>query len=476
MFFNRIKFVTILILLCFSSFTHAQLNEAWQLLRTDNRSTNNYPGIIRILVNEGLYFTSVPYIKEYLTRNQGRASQELDLLIDKVISVVGVRQFEVMPEQFLTRSSAPTISYILAKKYFRAGQYNKALESLNKTIPSSHPVKPHALFLEGSIASITGRHAQAIQAYRECITRSRRALSSASEYHRQRQLSINRDNCIVGIPRTHFAAGNYNEATMSYLDLDKSSYIWPEILFEEAWSSFYQRDYNRTLGKLVTYKAPILDFIFNPEIEVLNALTYMELCLWNDTQKVVDDFYTEYEKQVVHAQRFLDEHGKDYKYFYLLAKSVLDGRERGGQMLNQMLRFIVRDAAFVEIYESFQNGRSELEKIQNHSNERFRQILGVNLRDSLLLQRDLIGAYVRANLEMYTQQVQTALVDMSYIKLEVLSRRRTELYNLEPVQERTRGDIANVKRSDKQYFWTFNGEFWADELGDYVFSLQSECR
>ena len=32
-----------------------------------------------------------------------------------------------------------------------------------------------------------------------------------------------------------------------------------------------------------------------------------------------------------------------------------------------------------------------------------------------------------------------------------------------------------VERNEKQYFWDFNGEFWADELGDYVFALKSEC-
>ncbi len=459
-----------------STQAHAQLDRAWELLRTDNRTTQNYPGIIEILVKQKLYFTAVPYIKEYLTRNEGRTDQNLDLLIDKVVSVVGVRQFEVMPERFLERSAAPTLQYVLAKKYFRAQQYDRARQALNRTIPSTHPVKPFALLLEGSIASIQGRYGNAIQAYRECIARSTREISRSNEYHRQRQLHINRDNCIVGIPRAHFGAGNYSQATQAYLDLNKSSYIWPEILFEEAWSSFYERDYNRTLGKLVTYKAPILDFIFNPEIEVLNALTYLEMCLWGDAQKVADDFYDDYERETEQIQRFLNEHGRDYKYFYLLSQSVLEGRQRGGQVLNRMLRTIVRDPAFVELYESFQAGRSELEQIQNIRNERFRQILGINLRDALLLQRDLIGAYVRANLDMYTQQAKKALVDMSYIKLEVLSRRRAELYDFSITEERSRGDISNVRRSSKQYFWTFNGEFWADELGDYVFSLQSECR
>ena len=31
-------------------------------------------------------------------------------------------------------------------------------------------------------------------------------------------------------------------------------------------------------------------------------------------------------------------------------------------------------------------------------------------------------------------------------------------------------------RRDDQYYWSFNGEFWNDELGDYVFGLESQCK
>ena len=63
---------------------------------------------------------------------------------------------------------------------------------------------------------------------------------------------------------------------------------------------------------------------------------------------------------------------------------------------------------------------------------------------------------------------------MSYIKLEVLAQRKSKLYNFDD-KKKKRGDIKYIERNDKQYFWNFNGEFWADELGDYVFALGSEC-
>ena len=68
-----------------------------------------------------------------------------------------------------------------------------------------------------------------------------------------------------------------------------------------------------------------------------------------------------------------------------------------------------------------------------------------------------------------------AFTQMSHIKLEVLKRNKAVLY-LKQSDQRKRGDIRYLGRNEKQYFWGFNGEFWADELGDYVFALPRKCR
>ena len=142
-----------------------------------------------------------------------------------------------------------------------------------------HPVKPFALLLEASTYAVTKQEMRASATFRECIDVADSQIKKIENKDRLRQLKITKDYCVVGVSRVEFASQKYEQANLSYLDLPKSSYIWPEILFEEAWNSFYLKDYNRTLGKLVTYKAPVFSYIFNPESDVLKALTYMELCL-----------------------------------------------------------------------------------------------------------------------------------------------------------------------------------------------------
>ena len=455
----------------------AQVEEAYKVLRSNRGSIESYPVVAQKLINVGLYFTATAYLKEYLFRTSGTKARKIDALIDEVITHIGVKQFDVMPLSILKKSQAPMVRYILAKKYFRLGEYQQVLKALNGTIPARHSAKPFALLLEGSTFAVLGKNKSAKAAFRRCIEVSNDAMSTTDNLNRLRQLSINKDYCIVGIPRSDFAAKNYVDANSMYLDLPKESYIWPEVLFEEAWNSFYLRDYNRTLGKLVTYKAPMIDYIFNPEIDVLESMTYMELCLFDDARDVVDKFYKKYHQDSLSVKKLIGKYGKNYKYYYLMSKSKKRGKASGNYLLNKYLTYLLRDAAYVELLDSFNKGRHEIKLIKSMRDRKLRKIFLSNLKQSLILQRDLIGAYVRKTIIQFTSELEKSFEGMSYIKLEILARKKDSIYNTKRSYGfRSRGDIKNLKRTDKQYFWSFNGEFWADELGDYVFSLKSECR
>lgn len=466
----------LIFLLTFGMNSNASVQGARKIYQTSDKS--RYPQMVAELVQDKMYFSAIPFIKEYLSSTTKVNDSAVDKVLDDLITNVGVKQFEVLPINILEKSNAPTIRYILAKKSFREGKHDQALKYLSREIEDWHPVKPFALLLEASTYAVSKREQKAVAIFNECARIAEKHIGKESNKDRLRQLKITRDYCVVGTSRSQFALQQFELANSSYLDLAKSSYIWPEILFEEAWNSFYLKDYNRTLGKLVTYKAPVFNYMFNPEIEVLKALSYMEMCLWDDSKKTVEDFYTNYEQDNAAYKKFIDSLGKDYRQFYLLVQEKNEGKHNDNKLLSTALASIGRDPAYLELYSSFNSGRDEIERLKSLPNDALKAALNENLREALSLQRNLIGSYIRGQLQLYAAQMVRAFEDMSYIKLEILSKRKTELYDDVTTRstDRARGDVAHLRRTDKQYFWTFNGEFWADELGDYVFSLKSECK
>jgi tetratricopeptide (TPR) repeat protein len=472
---KKIVYVLMLTLFMLVTTASGSIDSASRIFKVNRWKIDSYPEIIENLVSSRYYFSAVPFLKEYLIRGSVKSSKQIDRLLDEVVRAVGIMQFEVMPSSSLRNSRSPMAKYIVAKKMFRRGKYKEALSIIRRTIPMSHPVKPYALHLQGTIYALLKDYSNAKFSYEECVERSEDALSSVKYLREKRQLEMNRDYCTVGIARNLFTKGKYGEAEQAYLDIEKSSLVWPEILFDEAWTSFYLQKYNRTLGKLVTYKSPFFSHIFNPEIEVLEAMTYLHMCLWGDARHSVDEFYKKYENQSKRIKSFLRRKGKNYKGFFELARISMKKNVGGNSLLNKMLKNLTYDPAYIELTDIYERGLREIQYVKKLRRGRFKNVLLSNLKDVLFLQRDLIGAYIRKGLRVLHYKVDQTFEHMSYIKLEVIRHKKEQIYSDIKNSDRERGDVNYLKRSSKQYFWTFNGEFWADELGDYVFALRSEC-
>jgi hypothetical protein len=286
---------------------------------------------------------------------------------------------------------------------------------------------------------------------------------------------MNKDYCIAGIARASFAAKKYLDSDLQYLDIPKSSFVWPEILFEEAWNSYYLKNYNRTLGKLVSYKAPVFDFIFNPEIEVLKAQSYMKMCLYDDVKKTVDEFYAQLMNPAKELRSKVISSGKSYEIYLKLIEDYEHQGFHSNPLLSVILRTIKKDPNYIELREDLNSAMSELQNARNEQNSSLRTLKIKNVKEVVSTYLNLIGGLVRGKLVSKYAEVYRAFQTMSYLKLEVLSLRKQKLYSTDKVETKKRGDVEYIEKNDKQYFWTFNTEFWADELGDYVFALRSEC-
>lgn len=435
-----------------------------------------YDKLVRALLDDGYYFAAIPFAKEFLssTRNN-KVTTEFDSRLETLISEVGIKQFETLPDSILRRSDTPVIRYIRAKKLFRRGQYRKAL-AMVKGVSSSHSIAPFFYMLEGSIHSLLKNYGEALSRYEECERSADNKITSSKTFIRGKQYEMTRDYCTLGRARSLYALKNFEESSSVYLDIPKSSFVWPEILFEEAWVSYRNRNYNRALGKLVTYNAPLFENFFIPEIDVLRSLSYLGLCLYGDSKKTVDAFYQKYFEPAKKLNAFLKRKGKDYKFYYQVSKQVRKRDVEGGALFNRLLKSVVNEPGYQELQHTMSIGVSEFNRLKKAANSKAKRAILLGFKDTLILQKRLVGSYVRKQLILKYALLRKAFTQMSYVKLEVLSQRKSDLYYREYQISRERGDIQYLQRNEKQYFWTFNGEFWADELGDYVFALKSECK
>jgi tetratricopeptide (TPR) repeat protein len=386
--------------------------------------------------------------------------------------------------------------YSLGKDSLLAGQEERAVGYLS-AVSNQSPLWPFALQLRASAHAIAGQNERAIDDFRACRAQTGRYgdsdQRSESRARRVRMEAMDLEaRCQAGEARTLYQMDRFDDADRAYDAIPKQSLVWPDILFEQAWNSFARREYNRTLGKLVSYKSPALSFVFNTEADVLRAQAYLALCLYADANEVINEFNGKYARVGEEVKRFVETNSGSLGSFFEFGKGALRDSLYTSNQMHRMANRFVRGPYFQSLVSAERDvadesrfsrqfgqmgmaGQKGVDPTPGHGFPGFiDQVLAWRLRAI----RTLGGAFVKNSLLDHHATLIADFEKMSFIKLEMLKLAKESLmYKNVPRTsdgDRARGSVEPSRR-DYQYYWSFNGEFWNDELGDYVFGLESQC-
>jgi hypothetical protein len=361
--------------------------------------------------------------------------------------------------------------YSLARDALLSGDEEKAIGYINGMSGRSQ-LWPYALQLRATAFSIRGKTNEALKDFETCANKA-----DAQDLQAR---------CQAGVARVLYELERFAEADQAYDRIRKTSIVWPDILFEQAWNAFAKQEYNRTLGRLVSYKSPALSFVFNTEVDVLRAQAYLALCLYPDANDVINEFNGKYARMGEDVKRFVESNQYNLGAFYAKGEEALRGPIATRNDFHRLLNRFVRGPYFQGLVLAERTVEREREVIKRFASSQpgvsyesgrgFPGFLDEVLNWRVKTVRMLGGAFVKNSLMDYHSALIADFEKMAFIKLEMLSRAKDKLLNrnASSSEARGRGNVEPSRRDD-QYYWSFNGEFWNDELGDYVFGLESEC-
>ncbi|MBC7693648.1 MAG: hypothetical protein H7222_17920 [Methylotenera sp.] len=443
------------------------------------------------LYNSASYF----FIKTLKTKNHSAIrkvlTQTQELLVRVGVDVLRndlIRETTYDDYDALNRSA---FLYSLGKAALLEGKEDKAIGYLN-AVQNNSPLWPYAMQIRASAYAIQGKNSEAIRDFKLCAENTATFVQADEDSAlRRTQENEARDlkaRCQAGQARTLYQASNFEEADQVYDHIPKGSFVYPDILFEQAWNSFGRREYNRSLGKLVSYKSPALNFVFNTEVDVLSAQSYLNMCLYSDANDVINDFNQKYQKVGEEVKSFVEQNSNNLPAFFALGKEALATPLHTKNDLYRMMNRFIRGPYFPGLVVAERSVSRELLAIrqfaqsskQDASGKGFplflEQVMGWRYKTI----RHLGGAFVKNSLMDYHSILIADFEKMAFIKLEMLGRAKDKILSSQrkipnsSSDMRGRGAVEPTRRND-QFYWSFNGEFWNDELGDYVFGLASEC-
>ena len=412
------------------------------------------------------YFTALDIVAHQFRYET--PDQNMQHYIERLVGQTGTHYFNTFSDLELRKMNIPTTDLIMAKRNLYLKKFKYTHKRLTR-MPKGHRLYPEALLVKGTAYLMDKDYDKALKTYQQCADVSYR-WEKETEDKKENYFAVIKESCIINIARIHYKRKDYKQAIRNYEDIPKRSFKWPYTLLEKAWAYYYTGNYNRSLGILLTYNSPLLESYFTPEAEVLKALNYFKLCLYEDALEVVDKYYTTYAPRSSKLQSIINGHGgKDLYYFNLMFSPISDTEKE-----NKFIRNLVTQMSKRIKY------NLDLNSYYKMNEEIYRANKGANLKLLLQMQQDLkeqINHYVKVSMYKFINEIHGLSNEMFNLKLEILSRKRDLAYkNRTFNKDRSRGDFENISRESHQEFWTFKSAFWADELGDYSLALSSTCK
>ena len=364
--------------------------------------------------------------------------------------------------------------YYLGKDQFAKSHWGEAKNAFARiTLKSPFFVK--ASFHLGIIQALENEPAKAIRSFHNVIRHANR-LGNAEWL---------REQATINIARIHYEAKDFVRAIASYAKIPRNSDNWLTALFEASWAFFLMEKPNNTLGNIHTLHSPFFDNRFFPESYILQAVTFLRLCQFEQVKNSVDAFKTRYTPVLSELSKILDEaktnpnkmvdwvraYNSQSLQVYRNAWPIFDALART-DVARQMLSFVANvDKELLILEGTPEAWRST--GLRGTLNEFLNGKKAAIVKDA--------GRALYQESQFYLQYLsdlseQTKLIHAELMLGKIEQLRRKLQIRTTPKKENFIGGMQPLVIGQNLEYWPFEGEYWEDELGGYVYNIESQCK
>ena len=250
------------------------------------------------------------------------------------------------------------------------------------------------------------------------------------------------------LARLFYEKKEFDAAGRLYREIEQSILEQSRTLLELAWVEYREGNQEKAMGMLYAFEAPSFRHSFTPEYYILKSFIYKDVCHYQQALDVVADFRSRYGEALSHIydrQSPLENH---VLMFVLLGRPDIQRTYRFVTLLSKEKEMV--STLHDTVLKTYLNRLYDL---------KIREV-------STLLAAQVKDAYERLAADLLQYEEDTSL--MAYEVALDMSQR---------VRERHGGKPSGVKEENDRgkVVYTFQGEFWNDELMNYRVHLEDKC-
>ncbi len=370
--------------------------------------------------------------------------------------------------------------YHIGLYYFANAIYDKAYSYLRRVVPESY-YHLNASYYLGILNLLAKRYAKAEYHFKYIIDRTSgfKASKLTKRYRALREMTI------LNIARLYYEIDRFEKSIEYYSRIRKDSDNWLTALFEASWAFFRIGKHSNTLGNIHTIQSPYFKDRFFPEAYILQSITYLYLCYYYDAKYALLRFKRRYQPLFGDIKQILREYKNRPASFFELVRDYAQGRRVEFIEARSIINALSITNQFKESRDLVKNIKRE-ERLLEDMPTRFREsslVVRIDNRLNKLSKR----SRKEAGIALFTQirHYYSYLNDLSdqgkVITLQLLEGKLAKISKrmiLEPMEktEKLWGEgMKPLNLKSVHEYWPFKGEYWEDELGGYVYNIESLC-
>ena len=287
---------------------------------------------------------------------------------------------------------------------------------------------------------------------------------------------------ILNMARLLYEQNNNRKAVRYYDYMPINGYFWLEALFESSWAFFRMgpKYHEKALGNLQTLSSPFFVDEYTPEAPILKAVILYSRCDYDKSLLAVAEFRRVYEPLLNELDGYVRDFS-DPKQLYDFLRRIQKGSSNS-QRVVQILNALFEDRELKRVNAHISEMERELKVIQlaqsTWSNSDLANYVIQTIEFTKDLAFDKAGDMAKNRLKRVVEELQDLRekADAIDVEIEDAARSTTKL-KLSGVDIKRKLIADKKKRTPdaEHVFWPFDGEYWRDELGYYLYSIQSKC-
>lgn len=429
-----------------------------------------------------LYYSSSKYLSRLISKEQKGDQGIFKNAIVELSEINGVSDLgqtqilalfnKDLKSNYIPQEGSNFYYFYRGVEYFSNQRYQEA-EAQFRKVGSGTAYYAKSIFNLGIIAAIGNRSEEAIEYFQK--------IQDISGSRRNKEWLIEQAN--LNIARTYYQMGNFVKSIEYYSKIPRNSDNWLRAIFEAAWAFLLIDKPNSTLGNLLTINSPFFENRFFPESYILEAITYLRMCRYDKVKEAMANFKTRYSYVLKDISQVINDSKRNSK---LLFRIVYDYREQNLDKYRNAFSIIdalSRTDTYKQAIASIKNSDEELESLERHASLWKRSGLYSEIKKFLIHKKytdlSVAGKKLFEQAQnyhgyLYMQSEQTKLItaEMLFGKIDSL-KQELDIKTTQKTQSFV--GMQPLKIGQELEYWPFEGEYWEDELGSYVFNIESSC-